>query len=279
MNSMSSDAWKGFLGRKWAASWAMTDRTFGGLTERMEQLCEAAPMTRMLDAGCGAGELAIRLAARQPGLQAIGVDISEELIEEARLRAAGVADIRFICDDVARFRPDDGALFDLIVARHVVMFFDDPQAVLGHLASLTESGGRLIFSCFRANEENGWIADILAQLPERFRVRLRAGQPRPLAFADRQWVEDLLARSGWTQAVFEPFDYGMAVGAGSDPLDDAVSYLLNIGPASFAAAELASQELDEFVDRLRRVLEGYLREGEVRLPAATWIVSAVGGSA
>ncbi|WP_336980885.1 class I SAM-dependent methyltransferase [Altererythrobacter fulvus] len=275
MNSMNSDAWKGFLGRKWAASWAMTDRTFGGLTERMEQLCEAAPMTRMLDAGCGAGEFAIRLAARHPGLQAIGVDISEELIEEARSRAAGVADVGFICDDVARFRPDDGALFDLIVARHVVMFFDDPQAVLGHLASLTEGGGRLIFSCFRSNEENGWIADILALLPERFQVRLRAGQPGPLAFADRQWVEHLLARSGWTQAVFEPFDYGMAVGAGSDPLDDAVSYLLNIGPASFAAAEFDAQERSEFVQRLRTLLSGYLVGDRVLLPAATWLVSAV----
>lgn len=275
MKPMNGQAWQGFLGRKWAQQWSMTDRTFRGLTERMEPMLGDAPGRTLLDVGCGAGELVERMARAHPKWHLTGVDISPELIDVARARCGGLAGAQFHCADATRWTPDDGRLFDLVVARHVVMFFDDPVAAFAHLRALTAPGGRLVFSCFRRNEENGWIAALLAALPTAPGGRLGSNDPGPLAFADAGRVEALLGASGWASVELTPFDYDMIVGEGEDPIGEAVAYLLEIGPASVAAAGFTPDEREGCIDAMRSILEGYRRDdGSVGLPAATWLVSA-----
>lgn len=98
---------------------------------------------RILDAGCGTGEISRRLAEFFPGSSVLGVDILDHHLELARERYARYAP-RLSFEHRSVF--DLGlpaASFDLTVCRHVVQAIPHPERVFAELARVTRSGGRL----------------------------------------------------------------------------------------------------------------------------------------
>lgn len=83
---------------------------------------------RILDAGCGTGQLALELARR--GADVVGVDLSRTLTDLARERAAAVGTgpgrVTFLAGDML-----DPALgeFDHVVAMDSIIHYDAPDAV------------------------------------------------------------------------------------------------------------------------------------------------------
>ena len=59
---MNKHEWQGKTGRTWATEWQRTDRSFGGLTERLLARSREFACDNALDIGCGAGELSLALA-------------------------------------------------------------------------------------------------------------------------------------------------------------------------------------------------------------------------
>jgi SAM-dependent methyltransferase len=104
-------------------------------------LIPAEPV-RIVDLGCGTGSLAVLLA--EHGSRVFGVDISGNMIRLARAkaRAAGVA-VDFVRGDAAD-PPFAEASFDLVLARHVLWAFENPDAVLQRWVDLLAPDGRLI---------------------------------------------------------------------------------------------------------------------------------------
>lgn len=98
---------------------------------------------RILDAGCGTGEIASRLARRWPRGEVLGVDVLEGLLRLARQRHAGLASrLRFEQRSVYALELPDGH-FDSTVCRHVIQSIPYPEKVLAELVRVTRSGGRL----------------------------------------------------------------------------------------------------------------------------------------
>jgi SAM-dependent methyltransferase len=98
---------------------------------------------RVLDAGCGTGEIASRLALRWPRGEVLGADILEGSLRLARERHAGLAPrLRFEPRSVYALGLPDGH-FDLTVCRHVVQSIPHPEQVLAELVRVTRPGGRL----------------------------------------------------------------------------------------------------------------------------------------
>lgn len=104
-------------------------------------LIPAQPV-RIADLGCGTGSLAVLLA--EHGNRVSGVDISGNMIRlaQAKARAAGVA-VDFVRGDAAD-PPFAEASFDLVLARHVLWAFENPDAVLQRWVDLLAPDGRLI---------------------------------------------------------------------------------------------------------------------------------------
>jgi SAM-dependent methyltransferase len=79
-------------------------RFFGDLTEHVLHLAGLAPGMRVLDVGCGPGDV-VFLAARLVGPEGIviGVDRSPEAIELARQRAdaVGLTNVHFLTQDLS----------------------------------------------------------------------------------------------------------------------------------------------------------------------------------
>ncbi|RIV78264.1 class I SAM-dependent methyltransferase [Pelagerythrobacter aerophilus] len=265
--------WEGRVGRTWAAEWQRTDRSFAALTERLLGAATDAAFAQALDIGCGAGEVSLALARANPSAQVIGVDVSDELLAAARVRGADLPNLAFELGDAAGWTRA-GVAPDLLVSRHGVMFFPEPVAAFAHFADVAAADARLAFTCFRDPSENAWASGLAALLPPGLGAPPPPGEPGPFAFADKAYVERILTEAGWRDVTFEAVDFPYVAGAGDDPVEDALSYFLVIGPAARAAAQMEEHERAAFAERLRGFLRDHLENGRVALQAGAWLVTA-----
>jgi ubiquinone/menaquinone biosynthesis C-methylase UbiE len=97
-----------------------------------------------LDVGCGTGADVIAMAECLPcGGQAVGIDISEAMLGEARRRAEGLdLAVRFEPGEAAQL-PYDDASFGACRVETVLQHIDDPGKVIGEMARVTRPGGRI----------------------------------------------------------------------------------------------------------------------------------------
>src|SRR5437773_4440527 len=80
---------------------------------------------RVLDVGCGTGEIVARLADRFPGTSFVGVDLEESHLERARAKCAGFGSrVRFQREDALALS-FAAAEFDLVVCRHMLQAVSD----------------------------------------------------------------------------------------------------------------------------------------------------------
>ena len=263
--------WQGRVGQNWAAEWERTDRSFAALTPHLLAAIAAEPGKRIIDIGCGAGELSLAVSAAQPDAQITGVDISEELVAAARSRAASHANLSFTVADASSWTAD-GAAPDLYVSRHGVMFFSDPPAAFAHLSAVAAPGARMVFSCFRPAAENPWAMEIARLLPPGRPTAAVDFPPGPFAFADPDHARRCL--QGWRDITFLPLDFAYVAGSGANPVADALSFFSRIGPAAAAIRTLPDQARAGFERGLLELVQSRHVGGRVCFPAAAWLVAA-----
>jgi ubiquinone/menaquinone biosynthesis C-methylase UbiE len=98
---------------------------------------------RILDAGCGTGEITGRLARLFPTAHVTGVDILGGPLAIARERHEALgARVRFELRSIFELGLP-GASFDLVVCRHVLQSVPHADRVLAELARVTRRGGHL----------------------------------------------------------------------------------------------------------------------------------------
>jgi len=116
---------------------------------------------RILDAGCGLGELAIRLAGA--GHQVTAVDFSAEMLAVAQREAqsAGV-ELDWRASSVKGVaRALSPERFDLILCHSVLSYVDDPMVVMGELVTLLKADG--ILSLVSSNPHSRVLISVVRQ--------------------------------------------------------------------------------------------------------------------
>ena len=148
-NAAQAEFWNGDAGRRWRDYQDRHDRMLLPVTKLLLAAAAARPGERVVDVGCGCGELAFRLAEEvAPSGQVLGVDISEPMLGLARERAPAGAVLRFALADATTFAFAPGAA-DLAVSRFGIMFFADPAKSFANLGRALKPGGRIVFACWR----------------------------------------------------------------------------------------------------------------------------------
>ena len=116
---------------------------------------------RVLDLGCGAGQLARHLATRG-AVEVIGVDISERMLELARTQWAHprVSYQRAAIEEVT-FAP---ARFDLVLSVLALHYVDDYRRLVARIAEWLTPGGVVVYSTehpiFTARlPHDGWVRE------------------------------------------------------------------------------------------------------------------------
>ena len=104
---------------------------------------------RILDVGCGVGQLAQELAQRRPGCEIVGCDLCPPMIERAQ-RDYTAPNLRYLLGPVETMERGSG--FDAIVCTHAFPYFPDKPASIAAMAALLRPGGRLLI--VQANTEN-----------------------------------------------------------------------------------------------------------------------------
>ncbi len=113
--------------------------------QERELFLRAAPPPggRILDAGCGTGEISSRLADLFPHVAIDGIDIIDDHLELARRNHARLAErVRFSHGDVFNLE-FPGDTFDLTVCRHVLQAIPHADRVIAELTRVTKPGGWL----------------------------------------------------------------------------------------------------------------------------------------
>ena len=103
---------------------------------------ELEPGARILDAGTGPGRLPLAIAAALPQVTVGTIDLSPEMIEQARRNAAGHGRVTFTVADVARL-PFADETFDVVVSSLSQHHWVDPESGLRDLHRVLRPGGRL----------------------------------------------------------------------------------------------------------------------------------------
>ncbi|HVY46034.1 MAG TPA: methyltransferase domain-containing protein [Minicystis sp.] len=267
--------WNGPSATRWLAGQEALDRMLEPLGRAALERAAVAPGERVVDVGCGCGTTTLEIAAAVgPAGSVVGVDVSAPMLARAeeRARARGLTNASFVLGDAAEVRLDAPA--DALFSRFGVMFFAEPERAFSNLLAMLRPGGRLAFVCWRALVENPW-----ARLPFEATARALAAPPPPLdapgpgpfAFADRARLRGILEAARFEAVSIDAFDAEITLGG--DPAG-AVDFALVSGPASrlLVGADEAT------VARARAAIEAALAPfssaGAVRLPAATWLVSA-----
>lgn len=129
--------------------------------------------TRVLDAGCGTGRVALELAGR--GVAVVGVDLDPDLLDRARAKAPSLT---WIEADLATMADLDlGGSFDVIVAAGNVIGFvaaDRRAEVVAACAHHLAPGGRLVSGAQlrpgwpSAEQYDGWCTDAGLELEARY---------------------------------------------------------------------------------------------------------------
>jgi len=170
-------------------------------TERVFREAGVGAGMRVLDVGCGAGDVSI-VAADMVGETGfvVGLDQASVAVKTAtaRTKELGISNIEFICaslDALEAHQP-----FDAAVGRNLLIHQNDPTALLRQVVKLVRDGGLIVFqehdftlrvesawppvplleTCFRwiteAHDRSGLQVDLGKKLHQVFRA---AGLPGP----------------------------------------------------------------------------------------------------
>ena len=98
---------------------------------------------RLLDVGCGTGEVARTLAGLVgAGGIVVGVEPSVTMLDEARRRTGDHIPVDFRAGDISRLDFDD-ATFDGVTSERVFQHLDSPASAIAELVRVTKPGGRI----------------------------------------------------------------------------------------------------------------------------------------
>jgi len=277
-NADQSRHWNEAGGAAWVAQAALIGAQIRPFGLRALARADILPGHRVLDVGCGGGETTIALGeVVGPTGSALGIDISQVLLDHARATAAaaGAVNVSFEHVDAQTAELPAGA-FDHLFSRFGVMFFQDPLAAFTNLRTALRPSARLAFVCWRSIDDNPWMKVTLAAVGEHVALqRPEPNAPGPMAFADALRTRGILERAGFAEVGFEAVNEMMNVGGGLRELDEAVAFMTEIGPAASALRQADPEVRAAAVTSIRAAVAPYHGEGGVRMPASCWVVTAV----
>ena len=137
---------------RWARLYEVVDSLPGLRSWRAKsvELLNVAPDDTVVEMGCGTGANVPYLRERVPDGRVVGVDLTREMLAQARDRDERTGDgVGYVQADATR--PPIRAA-DAVLATFVVGMFDDPAAAVDRWCDLVGSGGEVALLNFQRSE-------------------------------------------------------------------------------------------------------------------------------
>jgi SAM-dependent methyltransferase len=272
VNTAQAQAWNGYEGEHWAAHVDRYDAVNSGFNAFLLDATAIGERDRVLDVGCGNGQLT-RLAARRARLgHASGVDLSGPMLARARAsaEAQNVPNVSFEQGDVQVYPFPEGA-FDVALSRFGVMFFADPVAAFANVGRALRPAGRLAFLCMTefAGTDLGAVFGAMAPYLPRPTGPERSG---PTSFADPEHTRFVLAGAGFQDITCTHVEADQIWGR---DVADATEFITGWGPVRYHMEQAGPDAAAHARDALTAALRSFAEPGAVRLRGTAWLVTAV----
>jgi SAM-dependent methyltransferase len=277
-NREATDAWSGPLFDRFVRYRDLVADGLGAHGEKAMEVHPPAQGDRVIDLGCGFGDTTQRLAGLVgPEGEAFGVDVSEPFVEQARLEAEGVENVRFAVADVQVAELEGG--FDYAFSRMGIMFFANPVQAFRNVREALVPGGRFCAVVWRRKLDNDWMhrAEVVVEeyLEHPDETDEPTCGPGPFSMANADTVSEQLSIAGFGEISLQRCDLPIRIGS---DLDHAVEFNMALGPAG-EVLRLWGDRVEEIRPKIAAELREALAEFEgpdgVVAPASTWIVGAV----
>ena len=191
---------------------------------RLSYVCGFQPLSgrRVLDVGCGGGLLTEAMAAE--GAQVTGIDLSEQLIDIARLHLleSGLkAEYRVISAEAMAAEQPAG--FDAVTCMEMLEHVPDPQAIVQACFELLKPGGRLFLSTINRTPAAFALAVVGAEYVARL---LPKGTHDYRSFIKPSELAAALRQSGFQLEDISGLQYNPLTRKASIGSNTAVNYLM-----------------------------------------------------
>lgn len=282
-NAENQEAWEGVLFERFTEYRHIVTTGLGNHGTRALEIYPPSPGDRVLDVGCGFGDLTLQIAGLVgPDGHVTGADISRMFVEQARKEAAeaGCANVSFEAADLQVEVPGKDSPYDGVYSRMGTMFFISPVAALRKIREAIKPGGRLTMVVWRAKSENAYM-HTAEQIAERYLTHPDQTDeptcgPGPFSMANADTTSGILVGAGFEQITLTRSDIPIMIGS---DVEEALSFATALGPTGELirvngdAGEAARPKIEA---DLREAL-GWMtdEDGRVWGDASTWIVSAV----
>ena len=281
-NKTQKKFWSGSGGEMWVKDQAVFDRRLQSLGNAALQKIEFKTGMDIVDIGCGSGTTTLDILAVVGEKGSVtGVDISQPLLQLAakRVEISGLTSATFLNQDV-QTKPLDASSFDAAFSRFGVMFFEDPTKAFVNINQALRSGGQLAFVCFQSPERNLWASLGQRVFEKHLGIKMYEDKraPGPFAFQEKSYISAILEAAGFVDIAIEGVEKTVDWYSGIS-ISQAVDNLLRANPIvaeKLTAAVVSSRDLIRA--KLETSYAEYTSGGNIRFPAAVWIVSAISSS-
>jgi len=272
-NAEQAAEWDGPAGAHRTRHAAVFDAEARPHNERFRAAVGVSARDRVLDVGCGTGQTTRDAARAAVDGNALGVDLSAQMLDHARRRSReeGLTNVSFLQAD-AQVHRFPAASFEVCISRFGTMFFADPVAAFSNIGHALRPGGRLVLMVWQARDRNEWTTAVREALAGDNPVPPPPAEgPHPFSLADPAVAGGILAAAGFADIGFtdvhEPVFYGP---------DSAVALDVVRGLRSTRdlLAGLDAGETEQALRRLRATLAAHQTGDGVVFDARTWIISA-----
>lgn len=148
---------------------------------------------RILDVGCGDGQVTAALARRVPQGSVVGLDISERMIVGAQTTYADIKNLSFVCHDIATFSTQEK--FDVIVSFNTFHWVENQPEAIKNIYNALKKGGRF-FMIMSARDDQSPTAQVFAS--DRWKKQIR--QKKETYFGrTAEEMEKLLQQAGFEE--------------------------------------------------------------------------------
>jgi SAM-dependent methyltransferase len=232
---------------------------------------------RVLDLGCGPGEITCELAKRYPSVTFTGVDHSGVAIERARANAAALAlsNVRFLVADLAAYTPD--ARVDLVTMFDAFHHLLDPAAFVTRLSAivdrffLIEPAGDALGRWRRAVDFD-WVPSELDKIRARIEHALGMQAAGPSAAAEPPGDAGRAVENRYPEADYRRFFAGFAL-----EFTGTVAGFDVYPPSPYDASPWRARFMDVAYDTIAEI-DRLLRDRALDRHAKHWAIHAVRGA-
>lgn len=264
-----TESFKEFERKAWESKAPRYQSTWGEVTRQpiatILDRAGAGPGCRLLDCGCGPGELVHAAALR--GADALGADHSSVMVQIA---SANFPQCRFQQEDAERLSFAAGS-FDAVVLNYLLLHVADQERTLLEAGRVLKSGGRLVCTVWLPPSQSPGLSLMFEAVKKYADTTVIPPAQDIFMFSDPLKAGGFLEQNGFTRVTFEEFPTCWLV-ANADTFFTAVQAGTRIG----GMIDLQRPDVKERIrQEILTGVERFRTAGGYRILMPSGIISAV----